>query len=153
MIKAAQDITIARSQPQVFDYVVDNDNLLEWNSAALSCGQKLTAGPIGRGTRLRGSFKGYGEVDVEITEYDPPSRFTMVSATKQGIFRHTISLSATPTGTRLKQAASLETKGLARLMSPVIGSMIRRQFRRDNAKLKQILESAVRSGQVASARS
>jgi hypothetical protein len=27
-------------------------------------------------------------------------------------------------------------------MAPIVGSMIRRQFRRDNARLKQVLEGA-----------
>lgn len=147
MVTAAQDVTIARSQPEVFDYVVDANNLLDWNSAALSCGQRITPGPIGRGSRFHGSFKGYGEVDVEITEYDRPNRFTMFSATKAGSFRHTITLTLTPGGTRLEQGASLEPKGLTRLMAPFIGSMIRNQFRRDNARLKQVLEGAVGGSQ------
>ncbi len=143
MITAAQDVTIKRSQAEVFDYVVDTNNLLDWNSAALSCETRVTPDQLGRGSRFRGSFKGYGEVDVEITEYDRPNRFTMLSATKAGRFRHTISLIQTPAGTRLEQGASLEPKGLSRLMAPIVGSMIRRQFRRDNARLKQVLESAI----------
>jgi len=145
MITAAQDVTIARSQPEVFDYVVDTNNLLDWNSAALSCENTVTPDQIGRGSRFHGSFKGYGDVDVEITEFERPNRFTMVSATKAGRFSHTISLTQTPGGTRLEQGASLEPKGLSRLMAPIVGSMIRRQFRRDNAKLKQVLETALGS--------
>jgi uncharacterized protein YndB with AHSA1/START domain len=148
MVRAAQDVTIARSQPDVFDYVVDSNNLLEWNSAALSCERKTTPDPIGCGSRFHGSFKGYGEVDVEITEYDRPNRFTMVSATKAGTFRHTISLTLAPGGTRLEQGASLEPKGLTtRLMAPIIGSVLRNQFRRDNARLKHVLESSVGGSQ------
>jgi uncharacterized protein YndB with AHSA1/START domain len=147
VIRAAQDVTIARSRPEVFDYVVDTNNLLDWNSAALSCERTATPGPIGRGSRFHGSFKGYGDVDVEIAEYDRPNRFAMVSATKAGRFRHTISLTLTPGGTRLEQGASLEPKGLSRLMAPIVGILIRRQFRRDNARLKQVLESAVVSSQ------
>jgi uncharacterized protein YndB with AHSA1/START domain len=143
MITAARDVTIARSQPDVFDYVVDTNNLLDWNSAALSCETSATPDQIGRGSRFHGSFKGYGDVDVEITEFDRPNRFTMVSATKAGRFSHTISLTQTPSGTRLVQDASLEPKGLSRLVAPIVGSMIGRQFRRDNARLKQVLESAL----------
>ena len=143
MITAAQDVTIKRSQAEVFDYVVDTNNLLDWNSAALSCETRGTPDQIGRGSRFHGSFKGYGDVDVEITEFDRPNRFTMVSATKAGRFSHTISLTQTPGGTRLEQGASLEPKGLSRLMAPIVGTMIRKQFRRDNARLKQVLESAI----------
>jgi uncharacterized protein YndB with AHSA1/START domain len=144
VITAAQDVTIARSQLEVFDYVVDANNLLEWNSAALSCETNATPDLIGRGSRFHGSFKGYGDVDVEITEFDRPNRFTMVSATKAGRFSHTIWLMQTPGGTRLEQGASLEPEGMSRLMAPILGSMIRRQFRRDNARLKLVLESAMR---------
>jgi uncharacterized protein YndB with AHSA1/START domain len=143
VITAAQEVTIARSQPEVFDYVVDSNNLLDWNSAALSCETSVAPDQVGRGSRFRGSFKGYGDVDVEITEFDRPHRFTMVSATKAGRFSHTITLAQTPGGTRLEQGASLEPKGLSRLMAPIVGSMIRRQFRRDNARLKAVLERAM----------
>jgi uncharacterized protein YndB with AHSA1/START domain len=143
VITAAQDVTIARSQPEVFDYVVDTNNLLDWNSAALSCEKTANPDQIGRGSQFHGSFKGYGEVDIEITEFERPNRFTMVSATKAGRFSHTISLTRTPGGTRLEQGASLEPKGLSRLMAPIVGGMIRRQLRRDNARLKQVLESAM----------
>lgn len=142
MITAARDITIARSQSEVFDYVVDTNNLLDWNTAALSCETRVGTDQIARGSRFRGSFKGYGEVEVEITEFDRPNRFTMVSATKAGRFCHTISLTNTPRGTRLTQGASLEPRGLSRLIAPIVASMIRRQFRRDNVRLKRVLESA-----------
>ena len=70
------DIEIAQPPETVFDIVADERNEPRYNPRLREV-EKLTVGPIGRGTRFRvrtARRRGGAEMIIEYTEFDPPHR-------------------------------------------------------------------------------
>lgn len=139
MLTIESSITIDRSPADVFDYAADARNHRTWNVNAQSV-EKISPGPIGRGTRFHGIYKGYGELEFELIEYERPTRFVMTSSTKAADFRHAFICEPVPGGMRLTQVGEVKPKGLMKLMAPMMNMMIKGQFRTNGANLKRTLE-------------
>ena len=92
-------VTIAQPPEQVFAYVTDVSKHAEWSAKPFRV--EDLSGPVTKGA----TFTSYGAIpgdknhrnDVEVTEYEPPSRFALRSAetTSHGATRRTVS---SPTG-------------------------------------------------------
>ena len=75
------EIVITRPVEQVFDFVADERNEPRFNPKMLTV-EKVTPGPVGKGTRFRAQVKTRqrtAEMSVEFTAYDRPRRLTSVS--------------------------------------------------------------------------
>ena len=90
MARVSGEILINRPIEQVFDYVADQRNELIYNPRMLRS-EKITAGPIGVGTRFHATARSGRrtmEMLIEITEYDRArrlgSRTTMSSVDVNG---------------------------------------------------------------------
>jgi len=96
-------VFIACPLQDVFDFMVESENLAVWDSSVVKA-EKVGTGPVGLGTRTRGTSKIMGKhLDwaTEATEFAPPTRITYTSVEGQIHFVVTNVLESVEGGTRL----------------------------------------------------
>ncbi len=135
-------VRIERAPEEVFDYLVDLRNELEWNPGVESM-EKLTEGPVGMGTRYRAKWKQSKHIEVECTAFDRPHRWVYVNGGPVSVTL-TINLTAEGTGTRLVSTFDAYPHGLMRLGFPVFLRIMRRQEAENMSNIKRKLESLER---------
>ena len=108
---------VPHPREQVFAAAADPEQQLKWDPDTLKSVKKLSSGPLGRGSRYRGTFKGFGTVDYEFAEFDEPNRFAHLANVRVGRMRHTFTFDEVPEGTRVIQVGELKPN----LMGPPDG--------------------------------
>lgn len=66
-------MTIARKPQDVFDLVADITRNTEW-APGFTYAEKVTPGPVSLGSAFNTSAKGLGPMQIEIVEYERPTR-------------------------------------------------------------------------------
>jgi uncharacterized protein YndB with AHSA1/START domain len=129
---------IKRGPDEVFDYLVDLRNELEWNPGVVSM-EKLTDGPIGVGTRYLAKWKQSQRIEVECVAFDRPRRWVY---TNGGPVAVTFTGTLTPhqTGTRLVVSFDARPRGWMRLVFPVFVLVMKRQERENMVNIRRTLE-------------
>ncbi len=138
------EIVIGRPVAEVFDYVADQSNEPEYNPQMVLA-EKITAGPVGKGTRFRSAVAVRGHPAVmliECTEYDRPSLLASTTTMRQADISYTLRFEPAAGGTRMRWSGQVRPKGALRLLGPVIRWQGNRQERRIWASLKEHLETA-----------
>ena len=132
-------VDIRRPVEEVFDYVSDLQNELEWNPNLTSI-ERLSSGPLGVGTRFAAKWRGSPPLTIQVTRFERPRVFEAFMAGKgmDGTFR--AEFSPLGDGTHATVAMDSHLTGLMRLMSPVIGRALQRQEERNLANVKSRLE-------------
>jgi uncharacterized protein YndB with AHSA1/START domain len=136
------EIVINRPVEQVFDFVADERNEPRFNPKMLTV-EKVTPGPVGKGTRFRTQVKArqrIAEMSVEFTACDRPRRLTSVSKLSNMEIEGTLTFDPVPEGTLLRWSWDLAPRGILRLATPVIGLIGRREERTIWTSLKHLLE-------------
>lgn len=144
MARIAGDIVIDRPVGVVFDYVADQSNEPQYNPQMVRAG-KMTAGPVGVGTRFRSAVASIGrtaEMVIECTGYDRPRRLDSTTTMQQADVSYTLTFEPAGTGTRMRWSGQVRPKGAYRLLGPMITWMGRRQERRIWTSLKHRLEAS-----------
>jgi hypothetical protein len=144
MAQIEGEILIAQPVDVVFDYVADQSNEPHYNPRMVRA-EKITPGPVGKGTRFRSAVASMGrtaEMLIECTGYDRPTRFASTTTMAQADFSYLLTFEPAATGTRMRWAGQVQPKGAFRLLGPVISWLGTRQERRIWASLKQHLEGA-----------
>lgn len=143
MVRIDGEIVIDRPAAEVFDFVVDERNEPSYNPR-IARAEKLSPGPIGRGTRFRAESAAVGrtvEMMIEITAYERPRRFDsairMAAADIQGGLR----FDPLPAGTRMRWAWEVRLRGGYKLLRPIIAYAGRRQEQATWASLKRYLDA------------
>jgi uncharacterized protein YndB with AHSA1/START domain len=113
----------------VFQAASDAEAQLSWDAGTLKRVEALTQGPLAKGSRYRGKFKGYGTVEYEYAEYDPPKRFAHLAKIPLGRMRHTFTFENVPEGTKLTQVGELEPGGIGHLIGGLMMGRIQKRFR------------------------
>ena len=129
MIRIEVSEIVHHPREAAFAAAADPQRQLEWDPDTFKSFEKLTDGPLAQGARYRGTFKGFGTVEYEFAEYDPPSRFAHVARVKPGQMRHTLIFEPAPDGTRLTQVGELTPNLLGRLIAPMFKRMLAKRFR------------------------
>ena len=142
MFSYRQTIEIARSPEDVFDYLVDLDNLARWQPTVREVlwERELREGVefeetrelLGRRARSR----------LEVTALDPGREFSIRVVEGPVPLRVRHLLQPANGGTRLTLEAEGEAGGLMRLAAPVAERAASRQAGLDLRRLKQILEDS-----------
>ncbi len=138
------EIVIGRPPDVVFDYVADQRNEPRYNPSMVRA-EKITAGPVGKGTRFRSAAMSMGrsaEMLIEYTGYDRPARLSSITTMRQADVSYTLRFEPDAGGTRMRWSGQVRPRGAVRLLGPVITWMGIRQERRIWAGLKKYLESA-----------
>lgn len=148
MARIEGEIMIGRPVEVVFDYVADQTNEPLYNPNMVRA-EKVTAGPIGKGTRFRSAVRSVGrtaEMIIECTGYDRPRLLTSTTTMKQAEFEYTLTFDPVGAGTRMRWSGQVRPKGTFRLLGPLITWIGVRQENRIWASLKRHLESAPAAG-------
>jgi hypothetical protein len=85
MARIDGEIVIDRPVDAVFDYVADQSNEPQYNPR-MARAEKITPGPVGKGTRFRSAVTTMGrtaEMLIEFTGYDRPTRLTSATTIQQ----------------------------------------------------------------------
>jgi polyketide cyclase/dehydrase/lipid transport protein len=143
MARIDGEIVIGRPVDVVFDYVADQGNEPQYNPQMVRA-EKITPGPVGKGTRFRSAVASRGrtaEMLIECTGYDRPRLLESTTTMAQAGISYTLRFESVAAGTRMRWSGQVRPKGPFRLLGPVITWLGRRQEQRIWASLKEHLEA------------
>ena len=133
-------VLIERPPEEVFNYLSTLDNEPKWLPGVTRV-EKLTEGPTSVGTRYREvrlRRSGEGQVEMQVTAYEPPQRYS--TAFHQGGYEGTYHYTLEPeeSGTRVHLRVVISGHGLGKLMLPLAVWAIKRQ---DEPQLRSLKEA------------
>jgi uncharacterized protein YndB with AHSA1/START domain len=142
VIEVEHTLEIERPVEDVFAYLTDVARLPEWQSSAEAAELE---GDLAEGARIKEvrTFMGRRATStLEVTEYDPPRRFSLhvVEGPIEYAVEH--ALEAVDGRTRITFVGRGETGRVPRLMHGTVRRAVERQFLKDLEALKHRLESA-----------
>jgi hypothetical protein len=144
MARIDGEIVIGRPVDVVFDYVADQRNEPQYNPHMIRA-ERITAGPVGKGTRFRSAVTSMGrtaEMLIECTGYDRSARFATTTTMRQADISYTLTFEPDAAGTRMRWSGQVRPKGALRLLGPVITWLGIRQEQQTWTSLKKHLEAA-----------
>jgi uncharacterized protein YndB with AHSA1/START domain len=138
------EVSVHLNQPveQVFAFLMDTGKLASWQANLIKI-EQLTEGPLRTGSRfheVRRLGKRDSEIESEITALEPNKRLETRTLSEPHV---TVSYSfeSEDGGTKLTYRFSMPTRGMMRLMEPVIGNSIKKEAIADVETLKHMLEN------------
>jgi uncharacterized protein YndB with AHSA1/START domain len=139
-VRFEAQIDIDRPPEDVFAALTDIGRLPEWQRSVVSAEME---GQPGVGARLRETRRlmgREGKLVSEVTEYDPPNRFSFRSI--EGPIPMTVTHTLEPSGggTRLEVVGEATPKGMLRLAAGKIQKTAESEFHGDLERLKALLE-------------
>jgi uncharacterized membrane protein len=142
----SESIEIDRRPEDVFAYLDDVERHGEWQSQIVDV-QPEGDRPMGVGKRVRETRRvpgGDRSMTYEITEHDPPRRsaFRVLDGPVRGV--GTVSIEPLDGGSRSKLTITLDLQahGLGgKVLLPLAKSQASKQIPKDQARMKQLLES------------
>jgi len=143
MVHIEGELFINRPLEEVFDVVADERNEPRYNPRLLWV-EKLSSGPIGRGTQFRAATKTMGrpvQMTIEFTDYERPRHLASLTHLPKMEIRGALSFDPVPEGTRMGWSWELQPRGVLRLLRRLIARMGKRQEEAIWAGLKQFLEA------------
>ncbi len=135
-------IYIDRPPEVVFDFVADERNEPQYNPKMTTV-SLLTEEPIGVGSRFAATLMSRARpitMTVEFTEFVRPRRLASVTTTGPMDTVGALSFEPRGTGTLMAWSWHIKLNGLAKIASPVVAWMGRRQERAIWGRLKSCLE-------------
>ena len=131
-------VQIDRSPEEVFDYLVDLRNELEWNPDVQSMA-KITDDPIGVGTKFLAKWKQSKLIEVECIRFERPYRWAYSNG---GPLTVVFDITLTPQGnaTLLASRFDVRPRGLMRLFFPIVLRQLKRAEAQNMAHIKNALE-------------
>jgi carbon monoxide dehydrogenase subunit G len=144
VVRFELDVEIAKPVHEVWEYLIEPENVPEWQASALSSHQ-ISEGEIGVGTHLQDERRFLGRrarSEVEVTEFEPERLFTLHGIS--GPVRFTVRHRLEDRGgqTHLVIEAEADPAGVGRLMRPMIEHAAAHEIRKDFDRLKQQLEAS-----------
>jgi uncharacterized protein YndB with AHSA1/START domain len=143
MARIEGELVIHRPVHEVFDVVADERNEPRYNPR-IRRPEKLSPGPIGRGTRFRAEAATLGrttEMTIEYTAYERPRRLASSIHMPAADIVGTLRFDPVRNGTRMSWSWDVRPHGLYRLLTPVIARVGRRQEQENWGGLKRLLEA------------
>jgi carbon monoxide dehydrogenase subunit G len=128
MGRFSESVNVGATVEETFAYITDQDRLGEWNDHVQRA-EVVDGGRVGVGSKLRQHRKrNKREFDLffEVTAHDPPRRH-VVTGSVFGVGT-TMSFAVEPSGAgaRVTMTASVQGRGLRRLLAPVVTSEMRK---------------------------
>lgn len=144
MIRVEKQIDVARPPAQVFAFLDDIQQTPKWLQRCTHI-EQTTPGPKAVGTRLRYSYQDQGRsgtMEGVVSEYEKDRRLAMAFTDPMMDVRVGFRVEPAPGGSRIVHEVEIEPRNfVAKMMTPMISSMTRKQIDSDTEKLKQMLES------------
>ena len=142
MAQIQGEVVINRPIHEVFDFVADERNEPRYNPR-IHRAEKLSPGPIGRGTRFRAEAVTLGRttgMTIEYTTYERPWRLASSIHMPAADIVGTLRFDPVPGGTRMGWSWEMRLRGLYKPLTPIIVPGGRRQEHANWAGLKRFLE-------------
>jgi carbon monoxide dehydrogenase subunit G len=131
-------VEIPRPPEEVFPWLLEEDKVPRWTSHLES--YTALEGALGTGSRVRQVLEVSGrriDVELELTEYDPPSGAETRFSTNGIEVINAYALAPAGAGTRLTQSVAAKPSGLtARLLVPVIQPRLEEKLTQDLERLR-----------------
>jgi hypothetical protein len=140
VIVLSHSLTIRRSPGDVFSFVTDPSQLPRWQAAQEV--ERLTPGPVGRGTRFREVQVSLGrrrDQITEVTAFDPGRRFE-IRVVEGPPVDGRWDFEEIEGGTRLTFTPLIRLQGVLRPLRPVVALGTLLVFAVFHRRLKRILE-------------
>jgi uncharacterized membrane protein len=146
MIPFAAEVVVDRPVDEVARFLADVRRHVEWTD--MSASRKLTDGPLRAGTQV------YAEVAMgppvklgwtyEITEWDPARvmSYRTVSRSAIGMDGSYRMQPESSTSTRVASSGEIRTRGLLRLLEPIMRAELARKENAELERLKELVEAA-----------
>jgi uncharacterized membrane protein len=140
-----ESIVIDRGRSEVFAFATDPENVPLYNSNMISF-EQLTEGPIGKGTRDRGSVRVVGktiEWTTEVTEFEQDRHLMSRSVESPVGFGLENKYEDADGGTKVTWHQESETYGgfFGKLADPLVTRMYAKDVRSNLEKLKELVEA------------
>jgi uncharacterized protein YndB with AHSA1/START domain len=138
-----REIVINRPVEEVFDFLADGRNEPHYNPHMLRA-EQTSAGPVGPGTQFRTEVTNNGrsmEMVYEITAYERPQRLAGRTIKGPIDVQSTETFDSVPGGTHFRWVMELESRGLFKLISPLVARMMGRNLDTLLANIKRLLEA------------
>jgi len=143
VVRFELSVEIAKPVGEVWEYLIDPENVPEWQASALSSHQ-ISDGEMRVVTHLRDERRFLGRrarSEVEVTEFEPERLFTLhgISGPVRFTVRHR--LEERDGHTHVQVEAEADPSGIGRLMRPVVEHAASHEIRKDFERLKEKLEA------------
>jgi uncharacterized protein YndB with AHSA1/START domain len=139
VIEANGAVQVDAPVTAVFDYLADARNEPQWLPGAQEV-TKTTDGPVGLGTRFEGVYRRAGRVELELVEFERPTRVTFRARARIVDFDDAVTLTEREGGTALVARMDARPRGAMKLVAPLMARTMRRQFESNWVHLKEAVE-------------
>ena len=144
MVKFEKELTIDQPLQEVFDYVSDPANDVEWRTD-IEVSEWTSEGPPAVGSLSRSVSKFLGrkmETTAEVTAWDPPNHFAFKSIGGPFPFEFDVSLEGQGNSTKVVFNGQADVGGFFKLAEGLVAKQTQKQFNREFDALKVLLESS-----------
>lgn len=144
-IKVEQSVAISLPAAEVFAYISDLENLVDWSSTIIAV-RKTSRGPIRVGTTVRATMRFLGrwsDLAFEIVEYDPARSLTIksIAGISPCLFCYQFEAGKNG-GMVLSQEAVIQVvEGIVEMEEAMVMSAVRRQLEYDLVTLRDLLQT------------
>ena len=138
-------IMINRPRGEVFAFAIDPENIPVYSSNLIEF-EQVTEGPVGKGTRNRGSVKVVGkriDFTVEVVDFNDGHRVASRSIESPIPFELDVTYEDTAGGTKVSWHQESPGFGgfFGKLTDPLVNRMYAKDVRSNLEKLKELLEA------------
>ena len=142
MFTAEESVPIDRLAEVVFGFVSDPATYPRWRGDVVAV-DHVPPIPLGRGStfdQIIASFLGRQRFTFEVTGFEPNGRLELRATSGPVRPIVTYRVQSTGQGTRLTARIDVRTRGVLRLLEPLMTGGVKKRNSQDVSKLKQILE-------------
>ena len=144
MAKFTVTTFIGRPLQEVFDYATNPANSNNWQNSTLSS-EWSSNGPVGVGSTIHSVSRMLGrdmEMDMEITEWNPPNLWGMKGSSGPMKFENTNKFEPKDGGTLLVQNFQGEVGGFFKVAESLAIKQLQKMVETDGKALKTLLEAS-----------
>jgi uncharacterized protein YndB with AHSA1/START domain len=143
MPSVSDSVQIQRPVEKVFGALADPQVQMRYDGEMMRANEQISPGPIGKGTRFRGKFKGMGTLEYAYEEFEPNRLIQVFVKIPFGRMRHRFEFAAEGDGTRLSQSISMELNALGSILWPVMMKrMMQKRVRTLDGLVKRFVEKS-----------
>jgi uncharacterized protein YndB with AHSA1/START domain len=142
MARIEGEIAINRPVDEVFDFVADERNEPRYNPRMVRV-EKLSPGPVGRGSRFRAEAASWPRtvpMTIEYTTYERPRRLASSIGIAAADIQGTLTFDPVAGATRMRWSWEVKLRGWYRLATPLVAYLGRRGEQATWAGLRRFLQ-------------
>ncbi len=143
MKKLETTITINRPIEEVFAYVTDLRNNIQWMTGVIAA-EMTSPGPVKVGATYKFDIKTMGmkmETSGEVTAYEPPKKYAWKATSGPFPMSGGTTFESVEGGTRVTDVIEAEPGGFFKIAEPLLMKQQQSQMEKDMKRLKEILEA------------